>query len=214
MFFISWGARGKVAQVGSAGVRHCHYCDKDAYFTRVVQYTVRHVYWVFRWVSSRTPFLICGNCGGAHASDYEDNDLPEVRQAIPQWDRRGWLAGVGGIAAIVATGTLAVAADHQSDRNYVATPHVGDVYETDFARLVEKPERPEMYTAMRVTRVSGGQVEVEIAKTYYEDSRGVDRDINNGAAAAPGYYDSERKVFAQSAIQKMFDDGVVSDVRR
>ncbi len=212
--FISWGSRTRLAEVGPAGHRHCASCDKDSGFTRMVEYDVRHIYWIFRWVPDRTPYLIYGNCGASHMVDQDDYDSPEVRKAIPAWDRRGWLVGLGGIGALVATGTIAAAANHESDRTYVAAPHVGDLYEADLARMMVKPEAPLMYTVLRVTNIRGDQVEVEIGKRYYDDWRGVERDIDDGAAASPGYYGGDRTSFPKASIQRMFDEGVFHDVRR
>ncbi len=214
MFFISWGSRGKLAEVGPAGHRHCAYCDKDSYFTRMVGYTVRHIYWIFRWVTDRTPYLICGNCGAAHGDDEEQINSKEVTKAISAWDRRGWLAGLGGIGAIIATGSIAAAANHASDQTYVAAPRVGDIYEADLAKMIDKPEASQMYSTIRVVGVTGDKVEVEVANLYYNDWRGVDRDISEGKASAESYYAPEHVAFSHTSIEKMFADGVIHDVRR
>ena len=214
MFFISWGSRGESAEVGPAGHRHCAYCDKDSYFTRMVNYTVRHIYWIFRWVTDRTPYLICGNCGAAHADDEEQVRSKEVGKAISAWDRRGWMAGLGGIGAIIATGSIAAAADSANDKTYIAAPRAGDVYEADLAKLLVKPDAPLMYSTIRVVSVKSDQVEIEAGTLYYDDWRGVDRDISSGRASQPGYYAPEHVVFPRKAIEKMYADGVIHDVKR
>ncbi|MCW3847050.1 Lar family restriction alleviation protein [Sphingomonas sp. LB-2] len=214
MFFISWGSRGGWAEVGPAGLRHCAYCDKDSYFTRMVAYTVRHIYWIFRWVTGKTPYLVCGNCGAEHADDAADEAHKDVTKAIPAWDRRGWLVGLGGIGALVATGSIAAAADRQSDTVSLAAPHVGDIYEADLARLMTHPDAPVMYSTLRVTKVEGAMVELEFGRTYYNDWRGVDRDVNAGEANSEAYYGPEREKVPVSALQKMFEDGTLHDVRR
>ena len=93
MFFISWGRRGGVAELGDAGHRHCARCDKDSQFQALVGYTVRHLWWVFRWVSDRKYAVACSNCGAQYAAAESDFDKQRVAKAIPLWDRRGWLAG-------------------------------------------------------------------------------------------------------------------------
>jgi hypothetical protein len=45
--FVWWGSARKLAEVGPAGLRHCGHCDKDAHFTGMVEYSVRHIYGIF-----------------------------------------------------------------------------------------------------------------------------------------------------------------------
>lgn len=214
MFFISWGSRGKLAEVGPAGLHHCAHCDKDSYFTRMVGYTVRHIYWLFRWVTDRTPYLICGNCGGVHSDDEEQAHSKEVSKAIPGFDRMGWLIGAGGIGALIATGSIAAASDRANDQTYVAAPQAGDIYEADLAQLLDKPEASQMYSTIRVVGVKDDKVEVEVANLYYSDWRGVDRDISAGKANMESYYTPEHVAFSKASVAKMFADGVIHDVRR
>jgi len=212
--FVWWGSARKLAEVGPAGLRHCGHCDKDAHFTGMVEYSVRHIYGIFRWVTDRVPYTICGNCGGAHAADPEAYDSGETRKAIPLWDRRGWLLGAGGIGAIVASVSIAAAADHSLDKTFVAAPRAGDRYEADLARIMAHPEAERMYSVIRVTRVSADGVEVELGRRYYNDWRGVDRDLREGQADSEAYYGPERVALPQASIQKMFDDGTIRDVQR
>ncbi|MGN6818420.1 MAG: hypothetical protein ACTHJR_07080 [Sphingomonas sp.] len=214
MFFISWGSRGALAEVGPGGLRHCTACGKDSWFTKMLAYRVRHVYWLFRWVTDRTPYMICGNCGAAHGAEEGDHNSPEATQAIPKFDRMGWLFGLGGIGALIATGSVAAAAGSAANRSEIAAPQVGDVYEVDLARISSKPEAPVMYSAMRVVKVSGAEVEVELAKGYYNDSRGVDRDMAAGRTSDEAYYATEHLAVPRKALAKMYEEGVLTDVRR
>ncbi|MES2054568.1 MAG: hypothetical protein V4564_01400 [Pseudomonadota bacterium] len=214
MFFISWGSKGAVADVGPAGDRHCDRCNHDGPFTRMVAYRVRHVYWLFRWVTDRTPYLLCGNCGSEYLAGDDDHDVKEERAAIPFWDRRGWTIGLGAIGSVVAMGTIAAAADNVADSGYVLAPHVGDIYEVDLAKMTDKPEARVMRSAMRVTGVKGGSVEMAVANLYYNDWRGVDRDISSGKAAQADYYAPEHAIFPLANLKRMRDDGVVYDIRR
>lgn len=105
MLFV-WGRRTKVAQAGSAGVRYCGHCRSQAYFARMVQYTSCHLWWIVRWAMRRQPYLVCGNCGGAHHAEQADLAAPELATAIPFWDRRGWLVIVGSFAAFIVLAPL------------------------------------------------------------------------------------------------------------
>ncbi|MDB5706242.1 MAG: hypothetical protein JWN66_3358 [Sphingomonas bacterium] len=214
MFFISWGSKGAFAHVGSAGILHCNRCDHDAPFAKMIAYRIRHIYWIFRWITDRTPYLSCGNCGAEHLADHDAYDAQEVRAAIPFWDRRGWTVGLGAIGSVFALGSIAAAADSAADSGYVQAPHVGDVYETNIAQLLKNPEAPMMLSAMRVTGVKGEAVELQVANTYYTDWRGVDRDLDNGKAAAPDYYAQDRLVIPVANLKRMRDEGVIHDIRR
>ena len=212
--FLSWGSSRKVADVGDAGIRHCSACDKDAPFSRIVSYTSRHLYWVFRWVTQRTPLLVCGNCGASYSATDEDADPAEVRKAIPLWDRRGWLVGVGGATALVATVSFAAAADSANDKVYIAYPRAGDLYEADLAKLSTTPEAPRMYSAMRVVRADAKTVEVEIGTLFYADMRGLRRDVSSGKTAVSSYYGPQHAMFTRESIKKMYADGIFEDVKR
>jgi hypothetical protein len=214
MFFVSWGSKGAIADVGPAGERHCPRCDKDAPFSKMVAYRVRHVYWLFRWVTDRTPYVMCGNCGSEFVTDEADIPRQESSAAIPFWDKRGWTVGVGAIASMIGLGTIAAAANTAQNASYVQAPRVGDIYETDMAKMVKTPEAPAMLTALRVTGVKNGMVELEMANTYYTDWRGVDRDIDRGKTDREDYYARERLAIPAAALKKMYDEGVVHDIRR
>lgn len=214
MFFIIWGSKGAAAHIGSAGVMHCGRCDKDSYFSKMVVYRVRHIYWIFRWITDRVAFLECGNCGAQHHADHDMIDPQEARAAIPFWDRRGWTVGLGGIASLFALGSIAAATNTATNKTYVQAPHVGDVYEADMAQMVKNPEAPVMLSALRVTNIRGGVVEVQLAKSYYGDVRGLDRDLNEGKGADPDYYSDTKLAIPVADLSKLYGEGVVKDVRR
>ena len=214
MFFISWGSRGALAEIGPAGVHHCTRCGHDAHFTQMLLYRIRHVWWIFRWVTNKVAFLQCSNCGSEYMADLSDFDPQAVRTAISFWDRRGWTIGVGAIASVFALGSIAAAADSAADKGYVQAPHVGDIYETDMARMMKNPEAPTMLSALRVTKVEGGKVEVELGKLYYADTRGLDRDVNTGKTANEDYYSGDRMSIPIAELSRLYADGVVQDVRR
>jgi hypothetical protein len=212
--FLSWGSGSKVAEVGPAGLRHCGHCGQDAPFTGMVEYAFRHIYGFFRWVTDRTPYMICGNCGGVHDPDPDAYDSPEVRKAIPLWDRRGWLIGLAGIAAVAVAGSFAAAADRSQDGMFIAAPVVGDRYEADFAQILADAEAERMYGVMRVTQVDESNIELELGRTYYDDWRGPDRDLRKGRAIKPAYYSPERLKLPRAALREMFDRGIIHDVQR
>ena len=214
MFFLSWGTKDAIAELGPAGLRHCPVCEHEASFTRRVAYRIRHAYWLFRWTTGRTLFDSCDRCGAGQGVDPAEVAKADVRAAIPFWDRRGWTIGVGAIASLVGVGAIASAQDSRATDAYLAAPRVGDVYVADIARLMAKPDAPVMISAMRVTRVAVDSVELEPSTLYYRDSRGIDRDHSSGKTAQQGYYAKDRLVVRLDGLKKMRSDGIVSDVYR
>jgi hypothetical protein len=214
MFFISWGASSALAQVGDSEVMHCSHCDADTYWSTMVAYTVRHVYWLFRWTTNRNFYRQCGSCLGVE--HLEDQAVPQqaAKAAIPFMDRRGWTIGAGVIASLFGLGTIAAAQDASQNRTFLLAPHAGDVYEVDLARMMDKPDAPVMIAAMRVVGVQQDAVEVEIANLYYEDRRGVDRDMSERKTQYPGYYRSERLKLDKAALNRLQAEGTILDVVR
>ena len=213
MFFISWGKWEKLKHIGSAGVRHCDRCGQDSEFQSFVSYTVRHIYWLFRWITGHESQMACGNCGAIFWGD-EVVDSAAAKKAIPFFDRRGWTLGAGAIASLFGLGAIASAQDNADNSTYIQTPHAGDLYEVDMAKLSTKPEAPVMYSVMRVTDVKDQTVTVQLASRYYEDMRGVDRDVRDGATARADYYSPEQEVMPRPVLAKLYHDGVISDVVR
>jgi hypothetical protein len=211
--FFSWGRWSKVLHLGSAGVRHCDRCDKDSEFQAFISYTVRHFYWLFRWVTSREPQVACGNCGATFWGDDAIDDAA-AKKAIPFLDRRGWTLGVGAVASLFGFGAIAMAADSRNNTAYIQAPMAGDLYEIDMAKMSDKPEAPVMYSVMRVTNVQKDAVSVQLASRYYETLRGVQRDVSSGRAANADYYAPGGATMPRAVVAKMYADGVISDVVR
>ena len=214
MFFISWGKQGKIAQVGDSQIMSCSNCQVDTYWTTMVEYTVRHIYWLFRWTTGRTLYRMCGNCHGVEYLENKAVGPKAVKAAIPFMDRNGWTIGAGIIASLFGLGTIAAAQDVSENRAILQTPRAGDIYEVDLARMTDRPEAPVMYSAIRVVDVNRDSVEVQLADLYYTERQGVDRDVLDGKAKNAGYYRPERLKLDKAALNRMQADGVIFDVER
>jgi|1186.fasta_scaffold09122_2 hypothetical protein len=213
MFFLSWGRWSKIRHIGSAGIRHCDRCDQDSEFQAFVSYTVRHIYWLFRWVTGSEPQIACGNCGATCWGDEVINDAT-AKKAIPFFDRRGWTLGAGAIASLFGIGAIASAQDSRNSQRFIQAPIAGDLYEVDVARMSDKPEAPVMYSVVRVTGVDARAVTVQMASRYYGDLRGVQRDVRDGSTSRADYYAPGQAIIPRGAVAKMYADGVISDVVR
>jgi hypothetical protein len=212
--FISWGSHGELAQVGDSEIMNCSRCEADTNWSTMISYTVRHAYWLFRWTTDRTLYRMCGNCLGIEYLEDQAVQPAAIKAAIPFMDRRGWTIGAGIIASLFGLGTIAAAADSSENQALLQAPRAGDVYEVDMARMLDKPEAPVMYSAMRVVDVKADSVEVEIANLYYDERRGVDRDVIERKTAYPGYYRPEHLKLDKASLKLMHANGVIFDVER
>ena len=212
MFFASWGAHSEVKDLGPCGVYHCTKCDKDGEFHALLTYRVRHAYWLFRWVTGKQRHTACGNCGSVYQAEQASFGEQAERDAIPFMDRRGWTIGAGIIGSLGVAGAMAAAADTRQNAASISAPHVGDIYEVNTAHLMEKPDRPNMFSAMRVLEVHGGDVSVQVGKSYFESLNGVQRDVREGRTSEPAYYMNDAIVIKSADLKRFYDDGTIADV--
>ena len=212
--FFNWGSRGAVSDLGPCGQRSCAACEKDSEFSGLVSYTVRHVYWLIRWVTGRTFHMQCNNCGVTYRAEAADFDSAVVKRAIPIMDRRGWVFGAGAIGSLAVAGSFAAAADSNADQAAIIAPQQGDFYEIDLARLVKVPQEPVMWAVLRVNRVENGTVSLLMPHNFYDQLRGAQRDLDGGATLEPAYFTAETMDVTIAELKGLQDDGTLADVVR
>jgi hypothetical protein len=212
MFFISWGSRVYQRLFGAPEVHHCDICREQRTFRNMVIYKVYHVWWLFRWVAQKNFARVCTVCSNGVRIDEPAKGGEPV---IPFMDRMGWALGLGGVAALVAMGGAASAMQSQNEAQWLNRPAVNDIYEVDLTKLMKNPEASAMYSALEVTRVSGGTVDVRVPKTYFNQSNGTSDAVRDGRARDPGFYvDGKVLSFPVAALQRLHDDGTILTVDR
>ena len=212
--FFSWGSRGAIGDLGACGQRSCSACEKDCEFSGLVSYTVRHIYWLIRWVTGRTFHMQCNNCGATYPADAADFEPAATKRAIPIMDRRGWLFGAGAIGSIAVAGSIAAAADSKADLAALIAPQSGDFYEIDLARLSKIPQEPVMWAVLRVENVKNGTVSLLMPQKFHDKLRGAQRDVDDGAIRQPDYFTTETMEVPTDQLQRLQDDGTLADVVR
>jgi hypothetical protein len=215
MFFISWGSRVYRRIFGEQEVHHCDICREQRTFRMLVVYKVYHVWWLFRWVAQKEFARICTVCSNGKRVDEKDVLPKGSKSPIPFMDRMGWSVGVGGLAALVAMGAVAGAAQNHREADYLGHPAVNDIYEVNLAKFLDKPEAAVMYSSLEVVRVADGSVDVRLPKSYYNKQRGISDAVNNGQAKQPDFYLDDKVMtlkFAQ--LQKLHDEGTILSVDR
>lgn len=213
MFFISWGSHGEQAQIGEE-ILHCSRCQFETHWSTMIEYRVRHIYWLLRWTTDRNVYRMCGNCFGVEPLDQSAVSPQAFKAAIPWLDRRGWTIGAGVVASLVGLGSLAAAQNASDNAAFIQAPRTGDIYEVDLARLSDRPQEPVMYSAMRVTEVGPDTIQFELADVFYDRLGGVQRDVTRGRVYDADYYGTERLEVPKSAIQRMWAEGVIIDIER
>jgi hypothetical protein len=212
--FVSWGSHGALAQVDSGNVRVCEHCTEEAPYSTMVEYRVRHVWWLFRWATDKIFYFLCSACQGTIGADESQLDQANVRRAIPFMDRRGWMVGAGAVAGLLLIGSVLAVVDSNRNREFVAAPHVGDIYTIDLARILEHPERSVMIGAVEVADIRAGQMDLLLPTVYYDRASGVADDIRRRETARATYFAAEHLTVPASAIQRLYDEGIIQDVDR
>jgi len=210
--FIAWGSSTKVAHVDQIDAQNCDTCGAERPFNVFLRYRVHHLWYLFRWITGKEYLAECTGCGRAIPASSEDYEQGKSR--VDFIDRFGWAIGVGGIAALILLGFLFDRQNHQRDDALIAAPHVNDLYEVDVARMSDHPEAPIMYSLLRVKAVTPQGVEVQVANLYYNEVRGVTRDIDQGRARQDNYYSADTGVIPVAGLQRMHADGTLIDVIR
>jgi hypothetical protein len=212
--FIAWGSSTKVAHVDHIEAHHCDTCAGDKPFNVFLRYRVHHVWYLFRWITQKAYVAECAGCGRVIEAAGEEYERNQASNPVDFIDRFGWAIGLAGIAAIGLLGFLADRQNRQQDQALIAAPHVNDLYEVDMARMSDHPEAPIMYSLLRVKAVTPQGVEVQAANLYYNQMRGVTRDIEMGRARQDNYYGAETGLIPIDGIRRMQAEGVLIDVIR
>lgn len=211
--FIAWGAHSDVVHVDHLEAQHCARCGTDQPRNLYLTYRVRHLWYLFRWVSSRLYTSECSGCGQAQEVLRAEAEQGR-RDPVGFMNRFGWAIGLGAIAVIVV---IAGIADHQNkagDLQLLAAPQVGDLYEVDMARIETPPEAPVMYSMMRVQSVTRDGVIVQASTLYYNQLRGVQNDLGSGRARQSSYYGADAAPMTRARLMAMQANGTLIDVIR
>ena len=211
---LIWGSQPKSAVVAHADEQYCTTCGGERPFSVYIDYTVRHLYYLLRIVTGKTYTLACATCGNGQKIDAKEIEPTLAKSPIGWFDRFGWMIGVGLVVAAIIGIVLLDRQNSAENVDYAAAPQVGDLYVMDLAKGVPNPERPQMFTLGRINRVSGGEVTIELGRTYFDKERGVRDDISGRKYDDPGYFGDDIGTVPVTAIVTMQRDGALIDIER
>jgi hypothetical protein len=211
---IIFGSQSKAAVVANADEQFCKYCSGPRPFSVYLRYTVRHLYYLLRFVTGKTYTMACATCGEGETIDAKQFEATLEKSPISWFDRFGWTIAVGLLAFGVLAIILSSRQNDADNASFIAAPRAGDLYVLDLAQGVTNPERPQMYTLGRVTQVAGGNVTIELGRRYYNLESGVRDDIRERNYANPGYFGTDAETMPAAQLRTLQRDGALIDIDR
>jgi hypothetical protein len=211
---IVWGKKSKVAHLGSEGSRPCPVCEKERPFNLMLQYTVHHIWYVFKWVSGKQYGTACEVCQRGDKLDAKAVESKLQKSPIPFGDRWGWafLAGLIAIAAVF--GALDDSNRSTSRETYLAAPRAGDRYIVNLASLLQAPQSKYMYGVLRVRAVHPDSVEFDAPTFFYSGASGPSKDMRAGKLDEPGYFSEKPIVLSRDQIARIHQEHAIHSIDR
>src|SRR6476661_5537187 len=162
-----WGAKGEIVNLGPQGSKHCPTCEKERPFRLMLQYTARHFWWIFKWVTGKQYAVVCDVCQRGDKLDAKVVEAKLGKSPIPFGTRWGWafLAGMVAIAAVF--GTLDDWNRGKSREAYLAAPLKGDRYVVNVSSLLKAPQSKYLYGVLRVRSVNTNSIEFDASSIFY-----------------------------------------------
>jgi hypothetical protein len=211
---IIWGAKGHVANLGPLAGRHCPTCEKEQPFHLHLQYTVRHVWYVFKWVTGKQYATLCDVCLRGTKVDSQALEARLKRSPIPFGTRWGWAFLVGIIAIGIVFSVLETANRGSSRAAYLASPQPGDRYVVNLAGVVKGPHPKVMYGVIRVRRVGAEAIEFDQPTFFYGGPSTPSKDMRDGKVDEPGYFLAEPMVLPRAEITRIDQEHAIHSIDR
>lgn len=211
---IVWGAKSEMADLGADASRHCPTCERERPFRLVLQYTARHIWYVFKWVSAKQYASVCTVCQRGARLDARVVESTLSKPPIPFGTRWGWafLAGMVGIAAVF--GAIDDSGRSTSRETYLAAPKVGDNYVVNVASFVKTTHAKYMYGVLRVRAVHADSLEFDAPSFFYTGASGPTRDMREGKLDAPGYFTPTPIVLTRTEIARIHKEHAIHAIER
>ncbi|MCG2594441.1 hypothetical protein LZ009_16815 [Ramlibacter sp. XY19] len=209
-----WGAKGVVADLGHQGDRPCPTCEKERPFHLMLQYTARHFWYVFKWVTGKQYASVCAVCQRGQRLDTKTIEAKLPKPPIPFATRGSWMILVGLLAIAAVFGVIDDTSRSSSRETYLATPAKGDRYVVNVAGLMQSPQSKYLYTILRVREVKADGVEFDAATWFYPGASGPNKDMRDGKLDQPGYFSPTPIVLSRDKIARLHADHAIHSIDR
>jgi hypothetical protein len=211
---IIWGAKSEVANLGPQASRHCPTCEKERPFHVMLQYTARHIWYVFKWVTGKQYTIVCDVCQRGAMLDARTVESKLGKSPIPFVTRWGWAFLVGLLAIAAVFGALDDSSRGSSREKYVAAPQKGDLYVVNIASLLKAPQSKYMYAVIRVRGVNPDSVEFDVPSVYYSGASGPTKDMRDGKLDQPDYFAAAPVVLTRAEIARIDKEHAIHSIDR
>jgi hypothetical protein len=211
---LIWGSKGELADLGHVETKHCETCEKERSFKLMLQYKVSHIWYLFKWVSSKQYLLLCDICHRGAKLEAKSVEPTLAKNPIPFSSRYGWTFLVGFIALLVGFGMFASGQSSTRDAALISAPKAEDLYVVNIARFLKNPESSNMYGVMKVRSVNADSVELAIPGVSYSKVGGATKDASSRKTAAADYYGNTTISIPISELQTMRSSGQINSVFR
>jgi hypothetical protein len=211
---IVWGAKSHVVNLGQEAVKHCPTCERARPFNLMLQYTVRHIWYVFRWVTGKQYGVVCDVCQRGDKVDAKLAEAKLTKSPISFGARWGWAFLIGVFAIVLAFDALDVMSRNKSRDAYLAAPLKGDRYVVNAASLMNDPQSKYMYGVMRVRSVNADSIEFDAPSMFYSGVSSATKDIDSGKADSPGYFAPSPVLLSRDEIARILKEHAVHSIVR
>lgn len=210
---IVWGSKVEVAVLDVNEHKHCPTCERERAFLVQLHYKVSHIWYVFKWVSSKQYVKVCEVCQRGETLATKAVEETFGKPPIPFMARWGWVFLVALIVGIGVYGSVESSNRAGQVQALSVAPRQNDVYVVNVASLMKSPDSSRMYGLLRVKSVNGDNIEFETPRVTYNKVTGATRDLANGKTATPEYFEGAL-VLTRDDISRLEKDGAIHSIER
>ncbi len=210
---IVWGSKGEVSVLDAHEHKHCPVCEKERTFLVQLHYKVNHIWYLFKWVTSKQYVKVCEVC--QRGEKLATNAVEEKfgKPAIPFMARWGWAFLVALIVGFVVFAQIDGANRSKEVAALLANPMKRDIYVADVASLIKSPDARVMYGVLRVKNVDGNNIEFDAPRVTYNKLKGALKDVSSGEVISSGYYEGTI-VFTKEELARLQKAGDIYSIER
>jgi hypothetical protein len=205
MLFL-WGSKRVSKPIWNIGYSGCEQCRLEQPCSARLDYTIRHFWYVCRWVTGKEYTAFCDVC--RNRIGLLDPKIVEAKlkkNPVPFLDRWGWVFALAAFAGLAAWVAVEEKKAGMRDVVYLSAPRVGDIYSIVDDRLAAPGCSDCRYGGALVAAVQPEGVYVRETKT-----------VSNKPFSPRGehYYMDQREFVSMSQLRDMKARGVITRVDR